>query len=491
MVRRLVLAFLFLMAAALSAHAAGKDSVVIALRLEPPSLDPTTQAAAAVSELTWQTIFEGLTRVNEAGQVQPSLAEGWESEDAKTYTFKLRQGVTFHDGAPFTSADVKFTFERNAAANSTNKRKQVFANMAAIETPDAQTVRIALKEANGLLPYFLAEAPAAILSPKTAEGDAQKPVGTGPYRFVEWVRGDSLTIEKYPAYRDAAKVAIAKATTRFIADKLAQIAALLAGDADYLTQLAALESVERFKNDPRFQVLTGSTEGETFVSLNNKRAPFDKLPVRQAVNYAIDRKAVIDGVMAGFGHPIASHATTVNPYYIDLTSLYPHDPAKATALLKEAGFPNGLDLVMKLPPQTYARRSGEIVAQQLEAVGMRVAIEPIEWAQWLDIVFKQKNYQLSVIMMPEPLDIFMYANPDYFFQYDNADFRAIMAKAQAASDDSERKTLFQEAQKKLAADAVNAWMFDFPHVGIARAGLKGVWRDLPMPMYDIAAMGWE
>src|SRR3954453_4387826 len=134
MVRRLVLAFLFLMAAALSAHAAGKDSVVIALRLEPPSLDPTTQAAAAVSELTWQTIFEGLTRVNEAGQVQPSLAEGWESEDAKTYTFKLRQGVTFHDGAPFTSADVKFTFERNAAANSTNKRKQVFANMAAIET---------------------------------------------------------------------------------------------------------------------------------------------------------------------------------------------------------------------------------------------------------------------------------------------------------------------------------------------------------------------
>jgi len=491
MLRRCVLGLVALAFLGGSGWAAGKDSVAIGLRLEPPTLDPTTQPAAAVSEITWQTIFEGLTRVDEKDHILPSLAESWSTEDAKTYTFKLRPGVTFHDGAPLTSAAVKFTFERDAGAGSTNKRKSVFANMAAIEVPDPLTVRIVLKEANGLLPYFLAEAPAAILSEKTAAGDPLKPVGTGPYRFVDWVRGDSVTLEKYPGYRDAAKVAIAHATIRFIADESAQVAALLAGDIDYLTQLGALETVDRFKGDPRFQVLIGSTEGETFVGMNNKRAPFTDLRMRQAVNYAIDRKAIIDGAMAGFGHPIASHATTVNPYYLDLTAKYPHDPAKAKALLAEAGFPNGLDVVMKLPPQTYARRSGEIVAQQLGDVGMRTTIEPIEWAQWLDIVFKQKNYQLTVIMMPEPLDIFMYADPNYFFQYDNADFRAILQRAQATPDDSERKRLFQEAQKKLAEDAASAWMFDFPHVGIARAGLNGVWKDQPMPMYDIAAMSWE
>jgi peptide/nickel transport system substrate-binding protein len=471
--------------------AAAKDSLVMAIRLEPPTLDPTTQAAAAVSEVTWQTIFEGLTRVDEKGDVKPGLAQSWTSSDAKTFTFKLRPGVKFQDGTPFTSADVKFTFERDAAPASTNKRKPIFANIASIATPDPLTVTIVLKKPNGLLPYFLAEAPAAILSPKTAAGDALHPIGTGPYRLASWVRGDSITLAAWPGYRDAAKVAIKHATIRFIGDASAQVAAMLSGEVDYLAELGPLEDVGEFKNNPKFQVIVGSTGGETFVALNNKRAPFTDLKVRQAVNFAIDRPAIIEGAMDGYGHPIASHSTPADPDYVDLTGLYPHDPAKAKALLAAAGFPHGLDVTLTLPPQTYARRSGEIVAQELDAVGMHTKIVPIEWAQWLDTVFKQKNYQATVIMMPEPLSIFMYGDPNYFFQYDSTGFRAVLQKIEAAPDAASRKALFQEAQKMLARDAVNAWMFDFPHVGIAKAGLEGVWKNLPMPVYDIAQMHWQ
>ncbi len=149
------------------------------------------RAATAVSEVTWMNIFEGLTRFDEQGHIQPALAESWTNKGNKILTFKLLNGVKFHDGAELTSADVKFTFERNIAMQSTNKRKRMFANMDTIETPDQNTVKITLKQPSALLPFFLAETTGAVLSPKTADGDGFRPVGTGPRRFVSWTRGDS------------------------------------------------------------------------------------------------------------------------------------------------------------------------------------------------------------------------------------------------------------------------------------------------------------
>lgn len=339
-----------------SAGAASKDGVTIGITVEPPGLDPTSGAAAAISEVTWLNIYEGLTRVDESGKVLPNLAESWSTEDARVYIFKLVPGVTFHDGTPLTASQVKFSFERNAAPASTNKRKRVFANMAAIETPDASTVKITLKQPSALLPFFLAEATAAIVTPETAATDATTPIGTGPYRFVRWSRGDAVMLEKFPAHRRAAAIKLDHATFRFINDASAQVAALLAGDLDVVPNMSGLESVARFKSDPRFQVLVGSTEGETFVGINNKRPPFTDPKVRRAINLAIDRAAIIEGANDGYGLPIASHATRSNPFYLDLTSVFPYDPGKAKQLLAEAGFPNGFETVLKLPPQAYARR---------------------------------------------------------------------------------------------------------------------------------------
>jgi peptide/nickel transport system substrate-binding protein len=213
--------------------------------------------------------------------------------------------------------------------------------------------------------------------------------------------------------------------------------------------------------------------------------------VRQAIAYAIDRKAIIDGAMNGLGAPIGSHLTPNDPGYVDLTGMYPHDPAKAKALLKEAGVATPLDLSLILPPPPYARQGGEIIAAQLAEVGINAKIEDVEWAQWLSGVYKDKNYDLTIISHVEPLDIGIYANPNYYFQYDSPAFQAINAKVTSAPNLEAFKAALGEAQKKLAEDSVNAFLFQLPNVTVADAKLKVLWKNAPIFVNDLSAMSWQ
>jgi len=477
--------------AAAPAHAA-KDSVIIALRLEPPGLDPTVAPAAAISEVTQLNVYESLTRIDGEGRLQPGLAESWSAGDgARSYVFKLRRGVKFHDGTPFDASQVKFSYERNAAPSSTNKMKAIYANIEAIETPDPYTVKIALKKPSSLFPQWISEAPGAIVTPQTAETNATRTVGTGPYKLDGWVKGDSITLVKNPDYRDAAKVKLGRATFRFIGDDNAQMAAMLAGDVDYLPIVGALETIDQFKDNDQFEVLVGVTEGETLIDVNDKRKPFDDVRVRQAMAFAVDRLAVIDGAMNGYGTPIGSHFSPSHPYYVDLTGMYPHDPQKAKQLLAEAGLAGGFETTLRLPPTTYARRGGEIVAAELEEVGIRAKIIPLEWAQWLDQVFKRSEYDLTIVSHVEPMDVIRYANPDYFVHYDNAEFRALIDRAEATLDEAGQRKVWEEVQKKLAEDVPVVPLFQLPKVGVAKTGLHGLWKNAPQPVYPIAEMSWE
>jgi peptide/nickel transport system substrate-binding protein len=471
---------------------AAKDSVVVGMRLEPPGLDPTTGAAAAISQITLYNIFEGLTRIDERGEVGPGLATSWTvSDDLKVFTFKLREGVKFADGSDFESSDVKFTFERNAGEKSTNKRKKRFKNMASVATPDPHTVVITLEEANPLLVFNLGESTAVIVAAESAENNATAPVGTGPFRFVKWIKGDSVLLEKSQTYRAPDSIRLNKVTFKFVGDANAQVAAMMAGDVDVFPRIGALETLKQFENDTRFQVLQGTTEGETVLSTNNKRKPLDDVRVRCAIAHAINRQEIIDGSEFGYATPIGSHFPPHHPAYIDLTNLRAHDLDKARALLKEAGYEGGLELTLQLPPPEYARRSGEIIAAQLSKVGIKVAIENVQWARWLDVVYKQKNYDLSIVSHVEPNDINVYANPEYYFQYDNQEFRDIIAKADTALDTNERYAHLQKAQRKLAEDCVNGFLFQLAKAGVARRELKGLWRNWPMFVNDMAAVYWE
>jgi peptide/nickel transport system substrate-binding protein len=468
-----------------------KDSVTIGMVLEPPGLDPTAGAAAAIGSVTHYNIFEGLTKINQDFSVTPLLAEKWEfSPDLKTLTFTLKPNVKFQDDEPFSSKDVKFSFERYAAKDSTNKDKTFFASIESIETPDPMTVVLKFKEPSFEALFHLGMDTAVILDEKSAAGEATNPIGTGPYKLSSWTKGSSITLDKWDGFRDAANIPIAHATFRFISDPAAEVAALLAGDVDDFPEFQNVQALDQFRNDPRFQVLVGGTEGKTILAMNNKKKPLDDLKVRQAIAYAIDRKAIIDGAMNGLGTPIGSHLTPNDPGYIDLTGMYPHDPAKAKALLKEAGVATPIELSLILPPPQYARQGGEIIAAQLAEVGINAKIQDVEWAQWLSGVYKDKNYDLTIVSHVEPLDIGIYANPNYYFQYDSSAFQEIYKKVTTAPNLDAYKSALGEAQKKLAEDSVNAFLFQLPNVVVADAKIKGLWKNAPIFVNDLSAMSW-
>jgi peptide/nickel transport system substrate-binding protein len=266
---------------------------------------------------------------------------------------------------------------------------------------------------------------------------------------------------------------------------------MLAGDIDAFPRVQNLQALDQFRNDSRFQVLIGGTEGKTILAMNNKRKPLDELKVRQAIAYAIDRKAVIDGAQNGLGTPIGSHMTPNDPGNIDLTGMYPHDPAKAKALLKEAGVTTPLDLTLILPPPQYARQGGQIIAAELADVGINAKIQEVEWAQWLSGVYTDKNYDLTIVSHVEPLDIGIYANPNYYFQYDSPAFQAIYAKVTSAANLDALKAALGEAQKKLAEDSVNGFLFQLPNTSVASANLQGMWKNAPIFVNDLSTMSWK
>ena len=468
-----------------------KDTLVLGMVLEPPGLDPTTAPAAAIGEIVHYNILEGLTKVNVDGTVTPLLAESWQvAPDGKSYIFKLQRGIKFQDGEPLNAAAVRFSFERAKAEGSTNKaKKAVFDNISSITAYDEHTVILTLNNADGTMPFRLGENTAVILSPKSAATTAAKPIGTGPYLFDSWQKGQSVTLVKWPGYRNPAAIKISKVTFRFINDPAAQVAALLAGDIDGMPRFGALQSLKQFQGDKRFTVEIGDTAGKGIMAINNKKPPLNDLRVRRALMHAIDRKAFIDGVLEGLGKPIGSHFAPTDAGYVDLTQVYPYDPEKAKALLKEAGVATPLNLTLTLPPPQYARKGGEVIAAQLAKVGVVAKIENVEWAQWLSGTFKG-NFDLTIINHVEPLDYAQYGNTAYYWGYDSAAFRDLLARHAAAGSVRERSEAWAALQKKLAEDAVNAYIFNPAQVAVSKKNLKGLWASSPIFANDIAAVSW-
>ncbi|WP_377192172.1 ABC transporter substrate-binding protein [Ruegeria meonggei] len=472
-------------------QALAKSDITIAMQLEPPHLDPTSAAAQAIDSVVYTNIFEGLTRFMGDGSVVPGLAESWEiTDDGTVYTFKLRDGVTFHDGSAMDAKDVKFSLDRAMAEDSANAQKALFNSVASVEVVDPLTVKVTLSEPNGNFLFNMAWGDAVIVASESIEGIKTNPVGTGAFTFGDWVQGDSITLNRNPDYWGDQPV-LETATFKFISDPTAAFAAMMAEDVDVFDNFPAPENLPQFEADPRFQVLVGSTEGETILSTNNKQPPFDDIKVRQAVAHAIDRQAIIDGAMFGYGTPIGTHFAPHNPAYVDLTGNSAYDPKKAAELLADAGYAEGFETTLHLPPPSYARRGGEIIAAQLAEVGIKAEIINVEWAQWLESVFKGKDFGLTIVSHTEPMDIGIYARPDYYFQYDSTDFQALMETLNTTTDPKERTKQMGEAQRLIANDYVNGYLFQLAKLGVAKAGVQGLWENAPTAAIDLTQISWS
>lgn len=479
---------LALMAGMGLAHA--KSDIIVAMQLEPPHLDPTSAAAGAIDSVLYSNVFEGLTRFGPDGSVNPGLAKDWTiSNDGKTYTFTLHDGVKFHDGTDMNAEDVKFSLDRARADDSQNAQKALFAGIESVEVVDPQTVKVTLEAPNGSFLFNMAWGDAVIVAPESIENIKTNPVGTGAFKFVNWNQGDRIELAKNGDYWGT-PAKLDNVTFKFISDPTAAFAAVMAEDVNAFVGFPAPENLPQFEADPRFQVLVGSTEGETILSTNNKQPPLDNVKVRKAIAHAIDRQAIIDGAMFGYGTPIGSHFAPHNPDYVDLTGNSQYDPEMSKKLLAEAGLADGFTTTLKLPPPSYARRGGEIIASQLRAVGIETEISNLEWAQWLEQVFRGKDYGLTIVSHTEPMDIGIYARPDYYFQYDSPEFQKLFADLTAETDPEKRSALLKQAQEMIAKDYVNGFLFQLAFPTVANAKIQGLWQNQPTQATDLTAVSW-
>ena len=480
---------LFTLASTVAAQAQRADAI-IGLQLEPPHLDPTSAAAGAIDQVLYANVFEGLTRFGPDGSVQPGLAASWTiSDDGLSYTFQLREGVTFHDGTTFEASDVVFSLDRARAEDSTNAQKALFAGIESVEALGDSSVRIDLAAPQGNFLFNLAWGDAVMVAPESIGDIKNLPIGTGAFRFKQWRRGDQISLTRNADYWGEAAL-LEGATFKFISEPTAAYAAMLAGDIDAFYSYPAPENLAQFERDPRFTVLSGNTEGETILAMNNQQAPFDDIRVRKAVSHAIDRQAIIDGAMFGYGTPIGTHFAPHNPDYVDLTANAAFDPALARDLLAQAGYAEGFSTTLKLPPPSYARRGGEIIAAQLREVGIEAEISFLEWAQWLEQVFRGYDYGLTIVSHTEPMDINIYARPDYYFQYDNPDFQALIETLAVESDPAARSALLAQAQTTIAEDFVNGYLFQLALTSVVDAKLQGIWKDAPTQAVDLTGVRW-
>ena len=458
--------------------------VELGLTLEPPTLDFTENSAAAIPEVVLYNVGETLVEIAPDGEIEPLLAEDWEqSDDGLTYTFHLVE-AEFHDGAALTADDVVFSFERAMDPDTAHPFAGDFAPVERVEALDDRTVEVELAEFSNNWLYNMGRSPGIIYAEEHVDTLAEAPVGTGPFEIDEWVRGDRIELVANDGYWGEAPT-VDGAVFRYIEDESALTNALLAGDLDLVTRVAAPELVEVFEDDDEYTILDGISDGQTILTLNNAVEPLDDVQVRQAITHAIDREGVRDVTQGGFGELIGSHAAPHDPWYVDLADAYPHDPERAEELLAEAGYAEGFDLTIDLPPPPYARRGGEVIADMLGQVGIDVELRNVEWGPWVEEVFGAGEFEATIVAHVEPRDIDQYGNPDYYWSYDNPEVAELLAEADRATDADERDERYGEVQRIIADDAVNVWLYLLPELAVVRDHVDGYVADQPAGSVDL------
>jgi peptide/nickel transport system substrate-binding protein len=465
-------------AAGAAPGASSKPKAIVGILQEPTSMDPTADATASIATTLRDNLYEGLVRLDGSGKIVGSLARSWDvSPDGTTLTFHLVSGVKWHDGTPFTAQDVKFSWDRAADAGTAppNPHRDYWAPVRSIDVPDDATVRVTLNTYSDNWLFHMAAGSACIVSSKSVATNTTAPVGTGPFKYSAWNRGASLTLTRNDDYWGT-RARLRDIEFRFVSDANAMVNALKAGDIDAIGQVQALEQVAQFQQDPNFTVVKGAASGKVMVSMNETSGPLADRQVRQALYAAVDRTAWIDGFYARFAEPIGSHASPNDgePYYADMTGANPFDPNKARQLLAAAGQSNLKLRLAQISAFPYAVTLGDILASQLQAVGVTLDIQPMEFPRWLQEVFlNAQDYDLTIINHVEQRDIGNYANPKYYWHYDNPDVAKWLPQADAEPDLAKRNALYKQIQQQLADDAANIWVAAPNNLGILKKGLMG------------------
>jgi peptide/nickel transport system substrate-binding protein len=462
-------------------------TVSVSLVTDPPGWDPTKSTSQEIARVVYNNVYEGLTTIAEDGTIQPRLAESWTtSEDGLSWTFNIREGVKFHDGTDLSLDDIVAAFARIKDPESGFTHPEYFENLESVTVGDGNTVVFKLAKASSGLLYNLARPDSIIYPAAKADSQASEPVGTGPFKFVEYVVGSEVRLEKNADYYVKAVPYLDSVIFKIIADPNATLAALQAGDIDMIGVSITPESVDIVKADPNLKLITeGSNTAEITMALNNAKEPLNNPLVRQAITHAIDKNTLVQGAFNGLGTVIGTHATPAEPYFVDVNP-YPYDPEKAKALLAEAGYPEGLELNFELAAEyPLERRAGEVIAQQLSEVGITTNVTVIDFTTWVNKIFLGKDYDMTIIGHVEPRDISIYGNKDYYYQYDNPKIGELLAQIEATPDEAGQITLYKEIATIIANDAVNVWIYTPSNLLAVRKDIYGFWKNSPTVTLDM------
>jgi peptide/nickel transport system substrate-binding protein len=452
---------------------------------EPTTLNTVKGGNTGHAQVLLRNVVEGLTVLTDDGKVEPLLAKSWDiSPDGTTYTFHLQSGVTFSDGTPLKAADVVTTLKRVISDESTSARKKNLSIMKTIEAPDDNTVTVGLTQRSQSFLFYLTATGAAVTKPGAGNPETTV-IGTGPYTLGAWKQGDSINLIRNDKYWGSAPKN-KEVVYRFFKDTTAENNALLAGQLDLVTQVTSPDVLAQFSNRPEFTVVEGTSTTKELFNFNDSVAPFNNVDVRKAIRQATDRTALLKAVWADRGQTLGSMVPPTDPWFEDLTSIDDHNVESAKQLLAKAGFAGGLSFTVDYVPSDSINIVAQGLKSQLAQAGITITLNPIDDATWTDKVYKNHNFQATIMTHVNQRDLVWYGDPQFYWQYDNAQVQQWVKQSETAATAAEQTDLLKKVARQISEDAASDWLYLDPAIKIASSSVSGYQKNLTTDSFYVA-----
>lgn len=462
--------------------AAEPGTVVVAQGIDAEFLD--VQMTANIPTLNVdRNIYDSLLRRDQSLKIVPQLAASYANLNEKTWQLKLRRGVTFHNGEPFDAAAVKFTIERIFAPGSKSPQKGWFNTIERVEIVDPYTVNLITSVPDPVLPARLTLI--FVVPPKYVKekGDVEfnlKPVGTGPYKAVEWFKGDRVVLEANEKYWGGAPKA-KKVIFRAIPEAQARIAALQTGQADLIVNVPP-DQMKALSGSKAFRIATAPSCRVIYIALPTlKENPLRDKRVRQAINHAVDVQSIIDNILGGHGKRLATPFTPLVFGYDPAVPLYDYNPKKARELLAAAGYPQGLELTLASPTGRYLmdKDVSQAVAGQLSENGIKTNVKVKEWGTHIRDINSHEMTDMYLLGWCLPtLDPDNWVWPSFhagepFSNYSKPEVDKLMEQARGEMNVEKRKKLYSQLLHLIRDEA--PWLFLYQQVDLYGVGARIKW----------------
>lgn len=463
--------------------AAAPSTLTVGLTLEPTNLDIRSTSGVALDQVLIDNVYEGLLHRTPDGAVEAGLATDWTaSDDALSYRFTLADDIAFSNGDALTAEDVVWSVQQ--VIDDELAGSELLGAVTGITADDDTTVTFTLSQPDPNLPWALSGRAGLVLDSEADNDLKTTAIGSGPFLLDSWKQGDAITLVRNEDYWGADPAGVGTVVFRYVPDQSAAVNALESGDLDALVPIDGPRVEDVTRDDLQF--VEGDASDKFVLAFNNAAAPLDDLRVRQAIRSAIDHEAIVEA-RGGVDHLLGGPIPETDPGYEDLTDLYPYDPDAARDLLAQAGYADGLDLTLTIP-SFYESTLPDLLTSQLAEVGIRLTVQSVEFSAWLSDVYTNADYQLSIVDHAESRDFASWANPDYYFRYDNADVQDLVAQSQVATSEDEAGDLLAQAARLVSQDAAADWLTNFRTVSAVSDAVQGFPTDNVNSRLDVTAV---